>query len=102
MLYMQRVVTKSNYDTMREYFDSMQTEINLSNNYKIINQNILKKLSQFFNDNKSFKDMKRGDILSYLNSLRKFDELDPLHRWIGTYNLHISTLVRFFKWLYHS
>lgn len=77
----------------------MQNEINLSKNYRIINQNILKKLSQFYNDNKSFIDMKREDILSYLNSLRKSDEVDPLHKWIGTYNLHIATLIRFFKWL---
>jgi integrase len=44
--------------------------------------------------------MKREDILSYLNSLRKPDEMDPLHKWIGTYNLHIGNLTRFFKWLY--
>lgn len=45
--------------------------------------------------------MKREDIISYLNSLRKSDEIDPLHKWIGTYNSHIRNLIRFFKWLYN-
>jgi integrase len=26
---------------------------------------------------------------------------DPLHKWIGTYNLYIAYLLRFFKWLYY-
>ncbi len=46
--------------------------------------------------------MTREDIVSYLNSLRKSNEVDPLHRWIGTYNLYVTNLVRFFKWLYNQ
>ncbi|MGA7367522.1 MAG: hypothetical protein WBX01_00195 [Nitrososphaeraceae archaeon] len=98
---MQRVVSKSNDDIIREYLDSMQIEINLSDNYKKINRNTLMKLSQFYEGGKSFNDMKREDILSYLNSIRKSDKVDPLHKWIGTYNLHVANLVRFFKWLYN-
>lgn len=44
--------------------------------------------------------MKREDIVAYLNSLRKSEDIDPLHKWISTYNLHIGNLIRFFKWLY--
>ncbi|MGI0042432.1 MAG: hypothetical protein ACRD47_01865 [Nitrososphaeraceae archaeon] len=39
--------------------------------------------------------MKRDDIIAYLNSLRKPD--DPSHRWIGTYNLDLLFITRFFK-----
>ena len=46
--------------------------------------------------------MTREDIVSYLNSLRKSIEVDPLHRWIGTHNLYVTKLVRFFKWLYNQ
>jgi hypothetical protein len=45
--------------------------------------------------------MKRENIVAYLNSLRKSEGIDPLHKWIGTYNLHIGNLIRFFKWLYN-
>ncbi len=30
--------------------------------------------------------MTRDDILLYLDSNRKSDNDDPLHKWIGTYN----------------
>jgi integrase len=44
--------------------------------------------------------MRREDIIAYLNSVRKTDEQDPMHKWIGTYNLYLTVLIRFFKWLY--
>jgi hypothetical protein len=45
--------------------------------------------------------MTRDDILSYLDSIKKSEESDPLHKWIGTYNIRIVHFLRFFKWLYH-
>jgi len=42
----------------------------------------------------------REDVLSFLDSFRKIESVDPLHRWIGTYNLYRIQLRRFFKWLY--
>src|ERR671919_2124250 len=91
---------KINDEIINEYFEAMQAEINPSINYRDINRNTLNKLSRF-HKNKPFIKMKREDILSCLNSLRKPDEVDPLHKWIGTYNLHIGNLTRFFKWLYN-
>jgi integrase len=44
----------------------------------------------------------RDEILQYLDSLRKSEALDPLHRWIGTYNVYRVILIRFFKWLYYQ
>jgi hypothetical protein len=41
------------------------------------------------------------DVLAFLDSFRKPEESDPLHRWIGTYNLFRMYLMRFFKWLYY-
>lgn len=38
--------------------------------------------------------------MAFLDSLRKSEALDPLHKWIGTYNLYRIHLIRFFKWLY--
>jgi len=41
------------------------------------------------------------DVYRYLDSTRKPEGQDPLHRWIGTYNIKRITLIRFFKWLYY-
>jgi hypothetical protein len=46
-------------------------------------------------------DMTRDDILLYLDKHRKSENDDPLHKWIGTYNLGVVALCRFFKWLYY-
>ena len=95
-----QVLSKTNDDIIKEYFDAMQTEINPSVSYVNTNRNTLNKLSHFHR-NKPFAEMKMEDIISYLNSHRKSDEIDPLHKWIGTYNSRISNIIRFFKWLYY-
>ena len=63
--------------------------------------NVLTKLSKFYNNKKSFKEMNREDILLFLDSFRKPENSDPLHKWIGTYNLYAILLIKFFKWLYY-
>ena|SRR5215207_6556195 len=82
------------------YINSMKTEINLSDNYRGANIILLAKLSKFFKSRKSFDQITREDILSFLDSLRKPETLDPLHKWVGTYNLYRIQFIRFFKWLY--
>jgi hypothetical protein len=42
------------------------------------------------------------DILLYLDSLRKREASDPLHKWIGTYNEKRQRLVKFLRWLYNA
>jgi len=54
----------------------------------------------FFKEPKLFKKTTRQDILSFLDSLRKSESIDPLHKWIGTHNTYGIQLMRFFKWLY--
>ena len=82
------------------YIVSMKTEINLSDNYRRLNIILLAKFSKFFNNEKSFNQMTRDDVLQYLDSLRKPEVSDPLHKWVGTYNLYRIQFIRFFKWLY--
>jgi integrase len=45
--------------------------------------------------------MARNDVMQYLDSHRRPEESDPLHKWIGTYNLRRAYLLRFFKWLHY-
>jgi hypothetical protein len=76
------------------YILSVKSEANLSDNYR---KSIIKTLSTFsvFCKNKSFKSMTRQDLLSFLDSYRKAESIDPMHKWIGTYNLYNIILIRF-------
>jgi hypothetical protein len=85
-----------------QFITSLNTEVNPSRPYRIIIIEVLTMLSKFLSYNKEFKDMTREDIISFLNSRRKTEEADPLHKWIGTYNNYRTILVRFFRWLYFS
>ncbi len=39
--------------------------------------------------------MTREDVLSYLDKSRKPEDEDPLHKWIGSYNIRCVILFRF-------
>jgi len=93
-------VSKTNAAIIADYIFSMQTEMNPSNDYKKAIIMLLCKYSQFHKD-KTFKHMTRQDLISFLDRFRKPETVDPLHKWIGTYNLYGIYLLRFFKWLYY-
>jgi integrase len=92
-------VSKTNAMIITEYITSMQVEINPSDSYKKAIIMLLCKFSQS-NKDKPFEQMIRQDVIAFLDRLRKPETVDPLHKWIGTYNLYGNYLLRFFKWLY--
>jgi integrase len=94
-------ISEENALTIVNYILAMRVEINLSDSYRLNIINILCKFSKC-QTNKRFDTINRKDILAFLNSLRKPDVSDPLHKWIGTYNLYRIYLLRFYKWLYHA
>ncbi|MDQ6666886.1 MAG: hypothetical protein M3Y53_01515, partial [Thermoproteota archaeon] len=94
--------SKENAAVIANYIMSMKTEINLSDNYRRSIIMLLSKFSIFFSNQKSFKSITREDILKFLDSFRKIESVDSLHKWIGTYNTYRICLMRFFKWLYSS
>ncbi len=53
-------------------------------------------------DLKEIQSDDQGRYLLYLDSCRKSESDDPLHKWIGTYNSRRVILFRFFKWLYYQ
>ena len=59
---------------------SMETEINLSDNYRGANIILLAKLLKFFKGRKSYNQITREDVLSFLDGLRKPETLDLLHK----------------------
>jgi hypothetical protein len=83
-----------------DFVSAMKIECNLSDSHKKNFVIILSKLSSFF-ENKHFKDITRDNVLQFLDRFHKSESSDPLHKWIGTYNLYRVLLVRFFKWLYY-
>jgi hypothetical protein len=91
---------KENALTLANYVISMNSEINLSTNYRL---DIIEKLTRLSNyyDKTLFEDITREQILNFLDSRRKHESSDPLHKWIGSYNLYRIHFMRFFKWLYH-
>ena len=80
----------------------MKREVNPRLSYIRYTIQFLSELSKSVGIQKPFKDMIREDILSYLDRYRKFENEDPLHKWIGSYNIKRVTLMRFFKWLYYT
>ena len=67
---------------------SMKTETNLSDSYRKSVILLLSKFSIFFKNQKSFKSITREDVLKFLDSFRKPESVDSLHKWIGTYNTY--------------
>jgi integrase len=96
-----RELSADNTLTIVNYIISMKNEINISDNYRKLNIYALYRISKFFNNRKSYKELVRGDLLQYLDSFRKSESSDPLHKWIGTYNIYRVLFIRFFKWFYY-
>jgi hypothetical protein len=92
--------SQDNIRTIVNFILSMKTESNLSDSHRTNYIKILCRLSQFHDKAKALKEMTREDVLSFLDSHRKAENVDPLHKWIGTYNLYRVLLCHFFKWLY--
>lgn len=92
-------IQAQNQKIINDYLEARKTETNLAHStQKVMNDN-LNRFSRFVN--KNFKDITREDIISFLNTLGKSETDDPMHKWIGTYNLFVITLGTFFKWFYY-
>jgi site-specific recombinase XerD len=93
-------ISTENAVTIIEFIKCQKTESNLSDSTKNLVIRSLIMLVRYIK--KNFKQLTRIDIVNYLDSLRKSEEVDPTHKWIGTYNLRRQLFLKFFKWLYHS
>jgi hypothetical protein len=87
-------------ETLCRYIIAEQNEINIKESTKEGKIKILVDLAKFL-DFKDFYKVTKEDVFSYLNKYRKPDELDPNHRWIGTWNNRHLILLKFFRWLYN-
>ena len=95
-----RCICNNNATTICDYITALSREINLSQSYRKDNIKILCKFSKFVN-NKEFLNCSKTELITFFDGLRKPESADPLHKWIGSYNLYLEYLLRFFKWLYN-
>ena len=93
-------ISRENCSSIINYILAMQTETGLSESYRLDTIHKLKQLAEF-HQSKKFREMTREDILDFLDRLRKPEDVDPLHKWIGSYNLTSTVLLRCFRWLYY-
>src|SRR5207249_748232 len=91
--------SKENALVICDYISSIKSEINPSDAYRKDTIILLCNFSIFIK-NKFVIKVTRDDLLAFLESFRKIESVDPLHKWIGTYNTYRIQLMRFFKWLY--
>jgi integrase/recombinase XerD len=94
-------ISKENALTICNYMIAMKREINPRLSYKRSTIQTLAEISKTVGISKLFSDMTRDDVLYYLDKCRKSENDDPLHKWIGSYNLKAVILSRFFKWLHY-
>jgi hypothetical protein len=97
------ILSKEDALTLMDYVISLKTEINPSDNYR---KSVIKIIGKFMMFCRHSTDVPlvqlgRENVLAFLGSFRKSEDSDPLHKWIGTYNLYRVHLLRFFKWLHH-
>ena len=90
---------ESNANSLVDYLYSKMREGNLKPTTRASTIDRLSRLS-LFHINKPFREMTTEDIFLYLDTLRRTESDDPMHRWIGTYNLSVIKIISFFKWLY--
>jgi hypothetical protein len=93
------LIDQTNAGIIVEYVAALKSEVNLADNYRRDVIALLCKVSKYTND-KPFTDLARNDVLEFLDSYRKTETEDPIHKWIGTYNIFRMHLLRFFKWLH--
>lgn len=92
-------ITHVNCQIIISYILDFMTETNPKPSTRIHTIQILKHLAEFHNP-KSFRDMRRDDVVAFLDRSRKSETTDPLHKWVSTYESDKIVLLRFFKWLY--
>ena len=90
-----------NANIVCDYIIAEQIEINIKDSTKEGKIKILVWLSNHFQDKKSYRNMTKNNILSFLNILRRSPIEDPTQKWIGSYNGRQMILNKFFKWLYN-
>jgi integrase len=97
-------LSEKNASTVCDYIISNKRESNVGIHIVKLKIQTLVNFSEFIRTNKVLSkesaDVTKDDVHMFLERYRKDERTDPLHKWIGTYNLKLVILLQFFKWLY--
>jgi integrase/recombinase XerD len=94
-------ISKENAQILTQYVLSMKREINPRPSYIKNTIQFLSELSKYVGKKNNFEYFTSDDLVSYLDSCRKPESDDPMHKWIGSYNVKCQTILRFYKWIYY-
>jgi uncharacterized protein YihD (DUF1040 family) len=94
-------LSEDNALTVCNYIIAFKHEVNPRPSYIQYTIQFLSELSKAIGIEKRFEDYTKDDILRYHDSYRKSESEDPMHKWIGSYNIKRVILIRFFKWLHY-
>jgi len=94
-------LSEQNALTVCNYIIAFKHEVNPRPSYIKYTIQFLSELSKSIGMKKRFDDFTKDDVLLYLDSCRKPEHEEPMHKWIGTYNIRRIILLRFFKWLHY-
>ena len=94
-------ISRKNANVIVDFIISLKREANVSLGYVRLNILTLADLERH-SQYRKFSDMTTEDILRYFDSIRKSDDVDPMHKWIGTHTLRRGILIKFFRWLYYG
>jgi integrase len=97
-------LSSNNVNTVCDYIIANKRENNVGIHNIKLKIKTLVNFSEFIGISKVLSkestDITRDDVQMFLERCRKDETADPLHKWIGTYNLKLVILLQFFKWLY--
>jgi integrase/recombinase XerD len=93
-------ISEHNISILCDYVLAVRTESSLSDSYRTTIINVISYMSKYLN-NMPFKSIQRDDLLLFLEHFRKTEKNDPMHKWVGTYNLYLTVISKFFRWLYY-
>jgi len=84
-------ITRDNCKVIVDYMLTMQTEVSPTDSYRIDTIVKLKYFADFHNP-KSFKELTRQDVVTFLDNFRKPEQIDPDKKWITTWNDYLWRL----------
>jgi site-specific recombinase XerD len=78
-----------NADILARFIISARKERNIAINTVMIYIVGISYLENY-HKHKELDKMDRNDIISFLDSYRKLESVDPSHRWVNTYNIRLT------------
>ena len=93
----------TNLDNAKIFYEFLISQHNQNIKFNTI-ITYVKVLSYFieYSHNKDFETTTKNEIVDFLNTVRKDEQDDPSHKWIGTYNNKRMLLSKFFRWIYNQ